>query len=126
MISHICTTKEQSQRLQKLGFKRNTADMYWPLASSIPEVCDKGDYMQADTPAWSLGSLINLMPAMIMREDYAYFLSINKNGVVYATQEAGPFVLTLQRINNDGTSTLIENCVKMIEWLVKHKLFEEL
>ena len=38
----ICTTKEQSQRLLDLGIQRKTADMFWPLKSSFPEVCNDG------------------------------------------------------------------------------------
>lgn len=38
----IATTKEQSKRLLDLGIKRETADMFWPLGSSVPEVCDNG------------------------------------------------------------------------------------
>ena len=47
----ICTTKEQSQRLLDLGIQRKTADMFWPLKSSFPEVCNDGDQYQADYPA---------------------------------------------------------------------------
>lgn len=50
-MAQICTTREQSQMLLDLGIKRETADMFWPLGSSVPEVCDNGDNEQADHPA---------------------------------------------------------------------------
>ena len=59
----IATNIEQSRRLLELGLSPDSADMFYPTdGSSIPEVCDNGDNMQADTPAWSLSALLEVMP----------------------------------------------------------------
>lgn len=61
-MSNIATTIEQSQHLLELGLYQKTADMYYPIGSSIPEVCCAGDNIQADNPAWSLSALLEVMP----------------------------------------------------------------
>lgn len=60
-ISRIATSKVLSDVLLGVGIGRKTADMYYPIGSSFPEVCDNGDNEQADYPAWSLDALINLL-----------------------------------------------------------------
>ena len=59
--SKIATSKWLSQVLLSYGIDKKTADMYYPVGSSFPEVCDNGDNMQCDFPAWSLDALINLL-----------------------------------------------------------------
>lgn len=109
----ICTTKEQSQRLLDLGIQRKTADMFWPLESFSPEVCDDRDQYQADYPAWSLGALINLLPEVIFSFNRIFRLEIRKRSISYVNGDS------LRKIEeNKG---IFENCVSMIEWLVKHK-----
>lgn len=61
--SQICTTKEQSERLLKLGIKAETADMhhykwsegYWDIQSCPPRGTES-----CYIPAWSLHRLIVL------------------------------------------------------------------
>lgn len=61
--SQICTTKEQSQRLLKLGLKPETADMhhykwsegYWDTYTCPPRGSDS-----CYIPAWSLHRLIEI------------------------------------------------------------------
>lgn len=60
-ISKIATSKPLSEVLLANGVDRKTADMFYPIGMSFPEVCDNGDNMQADYPAWSLDALINLL-----------------------------------------------------------------
>lgn len=62
-MSNIATTIEQSKHLLELGLDRKSADMFYPIdGSSFPEVCDNGDNMQADNPAWSLSALLRVLP----------------------------------------------------------------
>ena len=59
--SQICTTKEQSERLLKMGLKKETADM--GLAGDIPiaiEDWKTQDTTLIDFPAWSLHRLIEI------------------------------------------------------------------
>lgn len=74
--SQICTTKEQSERLLKLGLKKETADMSWFRRSTNAdfECCTSSytewleeilpivdDYTLKDIiPAWSLHRLIEI------------------------------------------------------------------
>lgn len=109
----ICTTKEQSQRLLDLGIQRKTADMFWPLKSSFPEVCNDGDQYQADYPAWSLGSLINLLPDVIFAPNRTFRLEIRNRSISYVN---GDSLFKIEE--NKG---VFENCFSMIEWLVEHK-----
>lgn len=60
-ISKIATSMSLSEALLATGVDRKTADMFYPIGMSFPEVCDNGDNMQADYPAWSLDALINLL-----------------------------------------------------------------
>lgn len=63
--SQICTTKEQSQRLLKLGLKRETADMlHMQIDSSEICIISQGgeeEYVPYEVvPAWSLHRLIEI------------------------------------------------------------------
>ena len=61
--SQICTTKEQSERLLKMGLKKETADMFhyqwsegiWGIEARIP--CTYNERM---IPAWSLHRLLEI------------------------------------------------------------------
>jgi hypothetical protein len=61
--SQVCTTKEQSERLLKLGLKPETADMhhykwsegYWDIYACPPRGSDS-----CYIPAWSLHRLIEI------------------------------------------------------------------
>lgn len=80
--SQICTTREQSERLLALGLKEETADMKYPGTSeyyggvltegtsSLPIIIDTedDDITEYDTPAWSLGRLIEMMPLDVIPE----------------------------------------------------------
>lgn len=66
--SQICTTKEQSERLLKLGLKPETADMCWfndmqkPFCSPYKCFVEKAQEMKwIIFPAWSLHRLIELI-----------------------------------------------------------------
>lgn len=71
--SQICTTKEQSEWLLKLGLKKETADMAYRTTGKVvdmgevrwmyqhnPSVVYKGMMCEEDIPAWSLHRLIEM------------------------------------------------------------------
>lgn len=111
-MAQICTTREQSKKLLELGIGRETADMFYPTNSSLPEVCDNGDNMQADYPAWSLGALIDLILSAI--DDCV--LSMNRVGIGYRP---------MNRMSDSSVyffgDDIFELCIKMIEHLVVSK-----
>lgn len=74
----IGTTKEQSSRLIELGLNKRIADMYFPVGSSIPEVCCEGDSEQADEVCWSLPALIRLMPMTLTCDGEEFFFSLRR------------------------------------------------
>ena len=69
--SQICTTREQSERLLKLGLKKNTADMCYSFDSVITQpfipsdifrcVVDTDTENKKTIPAWSLHRLIEIL-----------------------------------------------------------------
>ena len=68
--SQICTTKEQSERLLKLGLKKETADMMYITDGRVPEEYRRYDLVPeyyescfediVHIPAWSFGRLWEL------------------------------------------------------------------
>jgi len=70
-MNKICTSLEQSKKLVKLGIDRNTADMCWQN-NEFPIGFNDDNAV----PAWSLSSLLGLMPDVI-----------NLNGINYRQQE---------------------------------------
>lgn len=86
MKGKICTSIEQSKKLIELGIDVNTADMYYDCNSygiqGKPEVA-VGTVWSKDIPAWSLATLIELLPNKIVVNNEKYFLHFTKNKVEY-------------------------------------------
>lgn len=60
--SQICTSREQSERLLKIGLKRATADMiHQPIGATPFNVWDKSEIEDNFYPAWSLHRLMEIM-----------------------------------------------------------------
>ena len=65
--SAICTSRVQSERLLKLGLKKETADMWYPhFAPSFPIPLTEDDYVHelnddGDVPAWSIHRLMEMV-----------------------------------------------------------------
>ncbi|WP_146154233.1 hypothetical protein [Prevotella sp. oral taxon 376] len=115
-MKQICTTMEQSKKLQELGISVDTADMFYPLGSSFPEVCDSGDNLQVDYPAWSLGALIAILPDTIIRDDKSCCgLSILNMGVYYQSLNGKEIVHGCEK------DSIFENCIDMVVWLVNER-----
>ena len=103
--SQVCTTREQSERLQALGLKKETADMWYPhFASTCPIPFVDETLASDDIPAWSLHRLIQMI---------AYHVDIYGNGVV-----------VMDEYFNDKDN-LYGNLVDCIEWLIKEGYFNK-
>ena len=126
--SHICTTIEQSERLLALGLKEETADMKYPCTreyyggvltegtSILPIIIDTedDDITEYDTPAWSLGRLIEIMPLDVF--DYCFTLIKNyPNG--YSVEYDDSYYCYKENIYD----TIIEE----IEHLIKEGYFNK-
>ena len=88
--SQICTTREQSDRLLKLGIKAETADMTrstgnkivyeFPYVASIRFlITNKGAKFSDIEPAWSLDRLIEMLKDSETPEDYKVELYVRLN-----------------------------------------------
>lgn len=69
----ICTTLEQSKKLIKLGIDVNTADFAYLNGNEsglfiLTDKYKQSDYLQCDTPAWSLTALLDLLPNIIDKQ----------------------------------------------------------
>ncbi len=122
----IATSPSQSQRLQACGVDPKTADMCWSkhfhlnLANKILQL-RKPQYSD-DSPAWSTSRLLELLPKKIKGNEYIddYYFSIKydhccKDFPWTIKYENSP--LFKNKIFMD--KSLIEVCVKAIEWLTK-------
>ena len=110
--SQFCTSRFQSERLLALGLKEETADMKYSGTreyyggvltegtSSLPIIIDTedDDITEYDTPAWSLGRLIEMMPLDVVPEggldncftlikNYPKGYSVEYDGVSYYHKE---------------------------------------
>ncbi len=137
MTQNIATNPEQSRRLIACGVDPKTADMYWhedltdirlhALSFEWKENLRNFNF----SPAWSTSRLLELLPEYVDE----YWLTIQKiyeNGRKY-TYALGYLRCKYQdKENPDGrkvysdnylfscaSETIIEACVKAIEWLTK-------
>lgn len=119
--SQICTSKEQSGRLWRLGLKPETADMCWfddmqkPFCSPYKCFVDRAQDMKwVIFPAWSLHRLIELCGAEHLS------VSFHKKGKVRI------------RVNHihpthDGRSNYnhYDSLIDCIEWIIKEGYFNK-
>lgn len=117
--SQICTTKEQSERLLKLGLKPETADCrICPLITSPNQyfIMDMGvQPLDTDeTPAWSLHRLIELCGAERMP------ISFHKGGKI---------MIRVNHIHptHNGRSNYnhYDSLIDCIEWLINEGYFNK-
>lgn len=114
-MAQICTTIEQSKRLQELGISEDTSDMFHPTNFSFPRIYEDGDDLEVGLPAWSLGALVKLMPDTIILNDRSCCeLSVLNMGVYYR------LLTGIDIIQGYEEDNIFENCVCMIAWLVNH------
>lgn len=122
--SAICTSRVQSERLLALGFKEETADMKYPCTSeyyggvltegtsSLPIIIDTedDDITEYDTPAWSLGRLIKLMP---------------RTAIIHTEEGDARIDIDMYAIEILVSDDPIAEAVSVIEWLIKEGNFNK-
>lgn len=118
--SHICTTKEQSERLLALGLKKETADMMYCKTSYGTFVTGKDDdYLKhLDFPAWSLHRLIEMLNYQVIHNGKKYEPVIAIDGMAY------------QDVCNDDpivgwSGDLYTDVIDCIKWLIKEGYFNK-
>lgn len=134
-MTQICTTREQSEKLQELGISTDTSDMsIWKQtkdwkgktierrmkvdATPLNELSHivMGFEEFEEYPAWSLGALIRMLPdTIILDNGNVCGLSVLNIGVYYRCFVDKSIV---QGFENES---IFENCVDMIGWAVKNE-----
>lgn len=126
--SQICTSRSQSERLLKLGLKKETADMCWgtvtinggPITFSSEDCWDDVEVTETHFPAWSLHRLIEMMPQTIGHLE----LAVNDAFVGYyedrCESETGMYWE-----HTEESSNLYDNIISTIEWLIKKGYFNK-
>lgn len=115
--SQVCTNREQSERLLKLGLKPETADCYNRLE-------EDGRYsnwigypsLSTDIPAWSLHRLMELCPLLM---DPPRFMTISQHKTCYTLFIDGT------DISFGGKSTY-NNIIDCIKWLIEKNYFNNI
>ena len=118
--SQVYTTKEQSERLLKLGLKPETADMCIDLYyEDEPFVVynNKIDYSKQIefVPAWSLHRLIEMCPLI---PNPSRFLAVTSFKTVYVRMNDE------MDVSYKGQGTY-NNLISCIEWLIKEGYFNK-
>ena len=73
--SQICTSRSQSEKLLKLGLKKETADMsYIPIVVNhkVEYRLDCSTPKSIDIPAWSLHRLLSLIPKEVNIDGFKF------------------------------------------------------
>ena len=120
--SQICTSREQSERLLKLGLKKEAADCYWvkPFNEWFP-IVDRGEQGidEEDIPAWSLHRLLSLLPRNVRIGKNYYDLVIVQNEFIRLADDLGD---TYKYFDKEE---LYEGLLDCIEWLIKEGYFKK-
>ena len=127
--SQICTDKIQSERLLALGLKKETADMWYPhFAKTYPIPLVNEVLTTDDTPAWSLGRLLEMLPNPIPISEnlptfnhYA-FLNLSAESVVYCWEDYDGADRALVGFTGNGFFAAV---VDATEWLIKEGCFNK-
>lgn len=138
MNTKLSTTQEQSARLLRCGVSADTADMCWIAPNRLVTggvgfptlMC--AEYFKHDdsihqTPAWSLGALLGLLPKEIDIDGYKYRISIyfespdepvigNQWCLFYKPKKHNEKSHYIDDVPMYATD-LIECSILMIEWL---------
>ena len=113
--SQICTTREQSDRLLKLGVKAETADMTrssgnkivyeFPYVASIRFlITHKGAKFSDIEPAWTLDRLIEMIKDSETPEDYKvdFYVGLNRyDEIISLIQSLNHIVMFNKEYLND-------------------------
>ncbi len=126
MTTNIATTKEQSARLRQCGVSADTADMHidnYKVLWAAPYKNNQRKDEKGFAPAWSLSTLLRLLPKEIKVDESPYD-EVQKYGLLIYPFMSG-WQIDYQYCDNDECqclkciydTDLIEACVKAIEWL---------
>lgn len=133
MTPNIATTKEQSARLLQCGVSAESADMFYQTPITVSQKRQGEDVLlikksdatlyDADTPAWSLSSLLSLLPKEIKVDESPYD-EVQEYGLLIYPFMSG-WQIDYQYCIYDEchnliciySTDIIEVCVKAIEWL---------
>lgn len=121
--NNIATTREQSERLLAMGLKPETADMCYNLyfASAPPEINNSGEDLYKDKkfiPAWSLSRLLEMMPQYIDEREEVLLMIEPPLVIYYDTLYKGHLHFTTN-------PNIFDNCVAMIDWLIRNGHFNK-
>ena len=115
----IATTIEQSKKLLEIGIDSNTADMCWSI--DIPDLptllaypitdCDN---LENKIPAWSLGTLMELMPKNKLWY-LAYNIEQQKREITFEVSEEN------DEWHYEYADTYLDAAVEMVCWLKENK-----
>ena len=114
--SQICTSREQSEKLLALGFKKETADMHWAYHSVTATryvVAHPCDGVGECVPAWSLHRLIEMIQEVCPQVVIIFHrvdIRSNVKRIAYSF---------------DVCDNLYDNIIDCIEWLIKEGYFNK-
>ena len=133
MERQIATNKDQSARLLQCGVPAESADMTLSYCKGgfyelMVTPFHYGCFNEEDAPAWSLSTLLGLLPFKIHSGKYEYWLDIAP--MDYGRQwSIGYYCMDKPKVIKGLTHTdsLIECAVQEIEWLTSngYKLNEQ-
>lgn len=130
--SQICTTREQSERLLKLGLKKENADMMYITDGRVPEEYRHYDIVTecyesclediVYIPAWSLHRLVEMIPLDIWHTEY-------ENGPrlkhTFWFCKHAPSYNSVENIDFRAHPNLYDNIIDCIEWLINEGYFNK-
>lgn len=125
------TTIEQSKKLVELGLNAETADMFYsrrPTGKSeyniFPDFKPEGRlevFTKVDLPCWSLGALIDIMPAMILKREKPFNLRIYKIDMYHVCYKSH------HNLNEVWFSkeNLLDAAFEMVVWLLENNYIKK-
>ena len=116
------TTVEQSKRLLNIEIDPKSADhillnfgdgeYQLDVLLEGEEVSDK-DLKDGDLPAWSLGSLIDILPENLVEDGCKYEFFLKKTECGYYNSELDAYLISFEnKLGEDELDTLI----RLVEW----------
>lgn len=126
----MCTSIEQSKKLLELGLSPKTADMFYMAGKGEPLVI--GDKLLAigsddydaiggpDVVAWSLSSLLELMPKRIWCGITDYAFGIGTTEDEWHAQYTERYAIVYKRAGN-----LLEASYDMMVWLLENNYIKK-
>lgn len=120
IVTQVCTTIEQSNRLISLGIDINTSDCHhWESEGKVYTYIGKcpekdGQRLLEATPAWSLHRLYEMCPGCLFKLRPALNKIATGHGIFYCTHD---FDVSLE-VSFSQHLNLYDNIIDCIEWLL--------